>query len=127
MKSILGSLALAVLTLTLVAGCGPAQVLGVGGGTGTGPWVDSITASPDDSALLGGTVNLAAVATARAGGALTYTWTATGGTITGNGASAVWQAPLTVGTWDATVRVNEAGGESSTLTIPLRARASLRR
>jgi hypothetical protein len=51
------------------------------------------------------------------GDELSYDWSATGGDISGTGASVVWGAPATTGTYDLTVVVADFYGESATKTI----------
>jgi len=55
-----------------------------------------------------------------AGDTLTYTWTKTGGTITGSGSAIIWTAPSTEGTYTITCTVSdgEGGEDSESKNIP---------
>jgi hypothetical protein len=55
------------------------------------------------------------------GDVLSYSWSASGGNITGTGAIVNWIAPEEVGMYDITVVVDDGHGESATRTIALTA------
>jgi hypothetical protein len=69
-----------------------------------------------------GSVNVTCNATARRGDLLSYNWSASGGNITGEGATVTWTAPLFPGSYNVTVTVtNGRGGEvTGNVTIEVR-------
>lgn len=53
------------------------------------------------------------------GDPLTYTWTSTGGSISGSGSTVTWTAPGVEGVYQLTVTVQDNGGLSATKTISI--------
>lgn len=65
------------------------------------------------------------VTVAATGTSLTYSWTATGGTIGGSGSSVTWTAPATPGSYTVHVIVSDAGGSTAAaVDIPVPAGSS---
>lgn len=79
------------------------------------PVVTAVTVTPA-SVNAGQTAVVSVTATDENGDPLTYTYTVTGGTIAGNGASATWTAPTTAGTYTVSVTVNDDNDGSATGT-----------
>jgi len=113
---------IAVLTLTIalagflmVPGCGEVN---------HNPVLGAITATPGDTAVPGGTVILKVSATDADGDQLTYTWSATAGTVAPTtGDSVVWTAPATPTTATVTVVCTDDKNGADTATKTLVARA----
>ncbi len=55
----------------------------------------------------------------------TWTWSATGGTISGTGANIFWKAPLTAGNYTITLIVADESGQRDTATLQLQAVAEI--
>ena len=92
----------------LLAGCGG----GGGGGGNRAPVIASLTASPTEVAP-GGVSTVTCGASDPDGGAFTYTWTASGGTLSGSGASVRWTAPRVGGSYRVTVRVSDGTADAT--------------
>ena len=104
-----------LLSLVTIIGCG-------GGGTkNNAPVISSIDVSPSTTVNTGASITLTCNATDADGDTLSYSWTASGGTISGSGSSVTWTAPNTAGTYTITVKVSDGkGGEataSKTITV----------
>jgi len=69
--------------------------------------------------LPSGSLQVACNASDPDGDGLSYEWTASGGNITGTGATVNWTAPETVGMYDVTVVVTDGYGGSDTRTLPI--------
>jgi hypothetical protein len=84
------------------------------------PVIDRL-AGPDRELFPGARVALSVEAHDPAGGALTYAWSATGGSLQASGASASWTAPATPGAYGVTVTVSSDAGLSAagTATLPV--------
>ena len=102
------------MKLSKTGQCAFLALLGVAllftGACGSGnnpPEITSLTANPA-SVGLGGSSTIACIATDPDGDTLTYDWTATSGTISGEGDTITWVAPNEEGTY--TVRVTVADG-----------------
>jgi hypothetical protein len=63
---------------------------------------------------LGGSCTVTCTASDPEGTALTYAWSATGGTTTGTSSTVTWTAPETEGTFTITVTVSDEGGKTDT-------------
>ena len=74
------------------------------------PVVDLFT-GPNGSVAVGSTSDLTVTAHDPSGGALTYAWTATGGTLQPSGETAKWTAPDVGGPYTVTVTVSNAAGQ----------------
>ncbi len=79
------------------------------------PGVDSLTASATE-AFAGDTVQLTATAH---GTAITYQWSATGGTIAWSGPQATWTAPSENGPYVVTVTVTDSAGQTASQGVTL--------
>jgi outer membrane protein assembly factor BamB len=80
---------------------------------GGAPLVTALS-RPTGPILAGATVALAVTATDPLGGALTYAWSASGGSFDTTGAAAVnWTAPSTEGAFEVTVVVGNTGGTTA--------------
>ncbi len=101
----------------LLAGCGGGGSTGGGGGNAA-PVINSLSA---DSQQIwpNATADLTASATDADGDTLTYQWNASGGIVTGSGASATFTAPATGGQFTVTVTVIDGNGgqDSEQITI----------
>ncbi len=85
---------------------------------GDPPLIDSLTSS-DLELLPGSSATLVVSATDPDGGVLSYAWTASAGTINGNGASASWTAPASYGPVQVSVVVTDPTGLSANGSINL--------
>ncbi|MBI1225788.1 MAG: T9SS type A sorting domain-containing protein [Bacteroidetes bacterium] len=64
----------------------------------------------------GGSLDITANAIDENGDPLTYTWSSTGGSISGSGSTVAWAAPTAVGVYQITVTVQDDGGLSTSKT-----------
>jgi len=84
------------------------------------PTISSLTADPS-SVRLGGTITFTAEAFDPDGDTLTYSWNATGGSISGSGETVSWKAPSSVGTYTVACSVSDGYGgadsRAATLTV----------
>lgn len=88
-------------------------------GCGALPPSIGITITPAPPIIVGTTATLSCEASTDTGSALTYAWSATGGTLSSTaGKVAQWTAPLTVGTYVISVSVSD-GSQTSTATSSL--------
>ena len=78
-------------------------------GVSTSPVILSLTAAPDKVST-GAVAALACDAAAPDNGALTYSWTAASGTLTGIGANVSWTAPNSTGTFPIGCQVTAGNG-----------------
>lgn len=90
--------------LLLAGACGPGN---------SPPTISSVTASPG-SIGPGGSTTIVCVANDADGDGLTYSWTATSGSITWDGSVASWVAPGAEGTYTISVTVDDGKGGSDT-------------
>ncbi len=88
--------------------------------TNGAPVIVSLTADADWTSP-SGNVRVTCSASDPDGDELSYNWSASGGDISGTGASVVWDAPQMTGTYDLTVVATDAYGESATKTISVSA------
>jgi len=98
-------LALVVLAMcTILSGCAQPN----------NPPVISELRADSDQVRPSANCEIACLATDVDAGNLTYTWSANGGTFSGEGANITWLAPTTEGTYTITVNVtDDRGGEAS--------------
>ena len=85
----------------------------------TQPVINSLTANPG-TVLQNGTSTLTCDATDADGDYLTYSWSATGGSITGTSSSEIWTAPSTVGSYTITCTVDDGTdsvSDTATITV----------
>jgi Concanavalin A-like lectin/glucanases superfamily/Secretion system C-terminal sorting domain/PKD domain len=68
---------------------------------------------------LGDSVNIYAKAFDKDSGILTYSWSATGGTVSGTGPAVKWHAPATIGGYQISLIVTDETGNADTATIDL--------
>jgi hypothetical protein len=80
------------------------------------PTISSLTANPV-SVFTGEVSTITCTASDPDGDTLTYTWTATGGTISGSGSSIFWTAPLSSGTYTITCTVSDGKSGSDTKNV----------
>ena len=73
------------------------------------PQVSSVTVTPN-TASANSMVTVNTVASDPDGDALTYSYTVSGGAISGNGTSASWTAPAQAGSYSVTVGVSDGNG-----------------
>jgi len=78
--------------------------------------IDSLT-GPIGPVKVNSTVRFSAAARDASGGAVTYTWAASRGTLVANGADADWTAPATGGAAIVGVTASNAAGQSASLSI----------
>jgi hypothetical protein len=98
----------------------------VGGGGGGGytppaptnhtPVISSIIANPENIGL-GDSSVITCNATDQDGDSLNYTWTKTGGTITGSGKTITWTAPATADTYTVTCTVDDGKGKQDSESV----------
>lgn len=82
------------------------------------PQISFLNATPT-SVNPGGTSTLQCQPEDAGDGSLTYTWSVTGGTLTGTGPTTTWNSPTTPGTYSATCSISNTNGQSSPSTIYL--------
>jgi hypothetical protein len=73
------------------------------------PTISSLTADPT-AVPAGGTSTITCTASDPDGDPLTYSWSATGGTISGSGSQVTWTAPQTIGTYTIICTVSDGKG-----------------
>jgi len=105
-----------MLALAGLAGCGGGG--GDGGGGNADPVINSLTAAAQ-ALWQGGTTVLTASAQDSNGDALTYGWTATGGTFTGSGTQVSYSAPATGGVYRITLTVTDGRGGQDVATLDI--------
>jgi hypothetical protein len=100
---------LVILAVTMCAGCGPSN---------HSPEITSLTPGAT-SVAPGENCTIACVASDPDGDTLTYEWTATGGTISGEGDTVTWTAPAAEGscTIGVTVSDGKGGTDSDTCAV----------
>ena len=101
----LAILALFITTLVIFSGCTTPPI-------NHPPTIISLTANPPSPIEVNQSTVITCFATDQDGDTLTYTWTKTGGTITGSGSTINWTAPAIAGTYTITCTVSD--GELST-------------
>jgi hypothetical protein len=94
---------LLILALLILGGCG-----------GNPPVISSLIPSAATVGPGGSCTITCTASDLDEGDILTYTWTATAGTITGTGSSVSWTAPVAEGTYTITVTVSDEGGKTDT-------------
>jgi hypothetical protein len=87
-----------------------------------GPVIISLAAEPEGVPPLG-SCQIVCNASDPRDGELSYNWSASGGTITGEGATVTWAAPSYEGSYNVTVKVTDGNGGEATdhVIIPVRA------
>ena len=108
-RAIWTRLAVAVVIIAAVVGVGCGELNQV-------PTINSLNASPD-TVVLSGSSTVTCTAADPDGDTLTYTWSATGGTVTGTGSIITWIAPSAVGTYTITVTANDGKGGTDTASV----------
>ena len=105
-------LALVVVAMVTTGACGKAA--------NEAPVITSLTANPV-SVVPGETSNITCVASDPDDDTLTYSWTVTGGTISGVGSTVTWIAPSVAGTFTISVTVDdgEGGTDTGTVSVPV--------
>jgi hypothetical protein len=86
-----------------------------------GPVIASLQAEPEGISP-GGSCQI--VCDARGSNGLNYDWSATGGTIAGEGANVTWTAPTTEGSCDVTVMVTDEHGAEATSLVTIQVRVN---
>ncbi len=83
------------------------------------PVISSITVSPSNRVIAENAVSISAEATSGSGLALSYTWSATGGSLSSNtGKSVIWTAPSSPGVYSITLVVSDGTNSvSDTINI----------
>ena len=85
--------------------------------------IRSLKAEPEGVSPLGSSQIVCNV-TALHGNELSYNWSASGGTITGEGATVTWTAPLSAGSYNVTVTVTDSRGSEVTKEVTIEVRAN---
>jgi len=80
------------------------------------PAISSLTANPT-LVLPSSTSTITCTASDSDGDTLTYSWTATGGTIIGSGSSVTWTAPASEGTYTITCTVDDGKGGTAQKSV----------
>ena len=96
----LAILALFITTLVIFSGCTTPPI-------NHPPTIISLTANPPSPIEVNQSTVITCFATDQDGDTLTYTWTKTGGTITGSGSTINWTAPAIAGTYTITCTVSD--------------------
>jgi len=84
----------------------------------TPPVIDSLTPSSTDLPPEG-SCTIGCVASDADGDAITYAWTASGGTISGTGNSISWEAPAAEGIYNISVSVNDGHGGTASDSVDI--------
>jgi len=84
--------------------------------TNQNPMISSLTANPTSVSPCA-VSTITCTASDPDGDTLTYTWTATGGIISGSGSSINWTAPSTAGTYTITCTISDGKGGSDTKNV----------
>jgi Bacterial Ig domain len=71
-----------------------------------------------------GSLNVTCNATAPRGDELSYNWSASGGKITGGGATVTWTAPISAGSYNVTVTVTDSHGGEVTKNVTIEVRGN---
>jgi hypothetical protein len=100
---------LATLTMLMGTGCTMFTALPEIENVNTPPEIGSLDPSAT-SVALEGSCTISCAASDADGDTLTYGWTATGGTITGEGSTITWIAPAAEGSYTITVTVSDGKG-----------------
>jgi hypothetical protein len=82
------------------------------------PVISSITAEPQ-SVPPGGSSTITVVASDPDGDPLSYSWSASGGSISGSGAQVTWTAPGVAGTYTVTATVSDGKGGSDSASVSI--------
>jgi hypothetical protein len=105
-----------VVLVIIVAVVVVVLVVGGGGTPNTDPTVSSLIANPPTVGPSGSST-LTCTATDVDGDPLTYTWSATGGSISGTGSTVTWVAPAAENTYTITVEVADGRGGTDTDSV----------
>jgi len=97
-----------VITLLSLAGCSQNSL----------PQLTNLVAQPASIAR-GEASSLTCEASDPDGDTLTYSWTSTGGSISGTGSTVTWTAPATVGTYTVTVSVSDGKEGTATRSVSI--------
>ena len=100
---------LLIFAIVISAGCGLLN---------KAPEISSLIADPQEVGP-GGTSTITCAATDPDGDALTYSWTVSGGAISGTGNSVSWTAPTTLGNYTITVTVDDGQGKTADKSITM--------
>lgn len=108
---------LLALTLPVLTACDIKTVIangtGIGGDKNNGPVITAFTANPTNTSAAGQVITFGIDAIDKDNDVLSYTWTATGGTLsTTTGRLVSWTPPSTAGTY--TVQVSLSDGKGGT-------------
>ena len=103
----LARLIIPVVAIFLISGCAPANQL---------PVISSLTAD-EEQVSPSGNCQVRCVASDPDGDELSYTWSASGGNISGEGAIATWIAPDEVGAYTIIVKVTDGRGGEATAQV----------
>ncbi len=82
------------------------------------PVISSLTAEPQ-SLPPGGSSTITVVASDPDGDPLSFSWSASGGSISGSGAQVTWTAPEVAGTYTVTVTVSDGKGGSDSASVSI--------
>ncbi len=86
------------------------------------PTITSLTANPS-IVVVGGSATITAVASDPDNDPITYSWSTTGGSISGVGETVTWNAPSVVGTYTITVTVEDDKGAATSESVDVKAEA----
>jgi hypothetical protein len=86
--------------------------------TNNNPLISSLTATPA-TLVTGGNSTIRCTASDPDGDTLAYSWTYTGGSISGTGSTITWTAPSTAGTYTVTVIVSDGKGGNVTRNVSI--------
>jgi hypothetical protein len=86
--------------------------------TNHNPEISGLTATPA-TVVTRGNSTIRCTASDADGDTLAYSWTYTGGSISGTGSTITWTAPATAGTYTVTVIVSDGKGGSATRNVSI--------
>lgn len=105
----LARLIIPVLAILFIGGCAPANQ----------PPVISSLIADEEQVSPSGNCLVSCVASDPDGDELSYTWSASGGSISGDGAIVTWVAPEEVGAYTITVKVTDGRGGEATMQLTI--------
>jgi hypothetical protein len=109
MIKLIPGLTILVLASLLIGGCTLVKQLNIGVAANQPPVITSLTAE-QKTVTRAMTTTIECIASDPDGDELSYTWSPSGGNITGKGSTVTWVAPNTYGTYTITVTVTDGRG-----------------
>ncbi len=109
-----------ILSTSMASGCGQADA-NAPSGSSSAPVIQAVTVVPE-RIQPGDTCQITCETVAKDGDELTYSWTASEGSLAGEGSTVMWAAPGTEGLFRVSVTVDDGNGGSDTQSLSLTVR-----